>query len=59
MNQVMINAIELKLILEEIDFLKRENEKLVNLLKDAEGRIRVLKEDVGFAERGYTKVSNS
>lgn len=55
MNQVMINAIELKLMLEEIDFLKRENEKLANLLKDAHDRIRVLKEEVGFAERGYTK----
>jgi predicted nucleic acid-binding Zn-ribbon protein len=59
MNQVMINAVELDSLLKEVEYLKHENQKLEEQLKDAQGRIRVLKEDVGFAERGYTKVGNS
>jgi hypothetical protein len=43
MNQIMVNAVEFDTKLEE-------------QLKDAQGRIRVLKEEVGFAERGYTKL---
>ena len=59
MNQIMVNAVEFDLILKEVQTLKKENERLTNLLKDAQDRIRVLKEEVGFAERGYTKVGNS
>lgn len=59
MNQIMVNAVEFDALLKEAQDLKKENERLTNLLKDAQDRIRVLKEDVGFAERGYTKVSNS
>jgi len=59
MNQVMINAVELDSLLKEVECLKHENEKLEEQLKDAQDRIRVLKEEVGFAERGYTKVSNA
>jgi uncharacterized protein YukE len=55
MNQIMVNAVEFDLMLKEIQTLKKENEQLTNLLKDAQDRIRVLKEEVGFAERGYTK----
>ncbi len=56
MNQIMVNAVEFDLILKEVQTLKKENERLTNLLKDAQDRIRVLKEEVGFAERGYTKL---
>lgn len=56
MNQVMINAVELDLMMKEIEDLKHENQKLEERLKDAQDKIRVLKEEVGFAERGYTKL---
>ena len=56
MNQVMINAVELDLMMKEIEDLKHENQKLEEQLKDAQDKIRVLKEEVGFAERGYTKL---
>lgn len=56
MNQVMINAVELDLMMKEIDDLKTENDLLKKQLADAQDRIRVLKEEVGFAERGYTKM---
>ena len=56
MNQIMVNAVEFDLMLKEIEVLKKENERLANLLKDANDKIRVLKEEVGFAERGYTKL---
>jgi hypothetical protein len=42
-------------LLKEVEYLKHENEKLKEQLKDSQGRIRVLKEEVGFAERGYTR----
>ena len=56
MNQIMVNAVEFDALLKEVQTLKKENERLTNLLKDAQDRIRVLKEEVGFAERGYTKL---
>ena len=59
MNQIMVNAVEFDLMLKEIEFLKKENERLANLLKDANDKIRVLKEEVGFAERGYTKMGRA
>jgi predicted RNase H-like nuclease (RuvC/YqgF family) len=55
MNQIMVNAVEFDALLKEVEYLKAENKKLEEQLKDAQGRIRVLKEEVGFAERGYTK----
>ena len=58
MNQIMVNAVEFDALLKEVEYLKAENEKLKEQLKDSQGRIRVLKEEVGFAERGYTKVNN-
>jgi hypothetical protein len=54
----MVNAVEFDSLLKEVEYLKHENQKLKEQLKDAQGRIRVLKEEVGFAERGYTKVNN-
>jgi uncharacterized membrane protein len=56
MNQVMINAVELDSLLKEVEYLIHENQKLKEQLKDAQDRIRILKEEVGFAERGYTKL---
>jgi predicted nucleic acid-binding Zn-ribbon protein len=56
MNQIMINAVEFDSLLKEVEYLKHENQKLEEQLKDAQDRIRVLKEEVGFAERGYTKL---
>jgi FtsZ-binding cell division protein ZapB len=57
MNQIMVNAVEFDTLLKEVEYLKAENKKLKEQLKDAQGRIRVLKEEVGFAERGYTRMS--
>ena len=57
MNQIMVNAVEFDALLKEVEYLKAENEKLKEQLKDSQGRIRVLKEEVGFAERGYTRTS--
>ena len=56
MNQIMVNAVEFESLLKEVEYLKHEKQKLEEQLKDAQGRIRVLKEEVGFAERGYTKL---
>jgi uncharacterized membrane protein len=56
MNQVMINAVELDSLLKEVEYLKHENQKLKEQLKDVQDHIRVLKEEVGFAERGYTRL---
>jgi uncharacterized membrane protein len=56
MNQVMVNAVELDSLLKEVEYLIHENQKLKEQLKDAQDRIRILKEEVGFAERGYTKL---
>jgi cell division protein FtsB len=56
MNQIMVNAVEFDSLLKEVEYLKHENQKLKEQLKDTQDRIRVLKEEVGFAERGYTKL---
>jgi FtsZ-binding cell division protein ZapB len=57
MNQIMVNAVELDSLLKEVEYLKHENQKLKEQLKDAQDRIRILKEEIGFAERGYTRMS--
>ena len=59
MNQIMVNAVEFDSLLKEVEYLKHENYKLKEQLRDAQDRIRMLKEEVGFAERGYTRVGNS
>ena len=56
MNQIMVNAVEFDSLLKEVEYLKHENQKLKEQLKNTQDRIRVLKEEVGFAERGYTKL---
>jgi hypothetical protein len=55
MNQIMINAAEWLAMQDRLDTLKRENEQLKKSLTDANARIKILIEEVGFAERGYTK----
>jgi transposase len=55
MNQIMINAAEWLAMQDRLDTLKRENEQLKKSLSDANARIKILIEEVGFAERGYTK----
>ena len=55
MNQIMINAAEWLAMQDRLDTLKRENEQLKKSLTDANALIKILIEEVGFAERGYTK----
>ena len=55
MNQIMINAAEWLALQDRLDTLKRENEQLKKNLTDAHARIKILIEEVGFAERGYTR----
>jgi predicted nucleic acid-binding Zn-ribbon protein len=58
MNQIMVNAVEFDSLLKEVEYLKHENQKLKEQLKDTQDRIRILKEEVGFAERGYTRTEH-
>jgi|DEB0MinimDraft_3_1074331.scaffolds.fasta_scaffold765976_2 hypothetical protein len=53
MNQIMINAAEWLAVQDRLDTLKRENELLKKQLALAEARIKVLVDEVGFAENGY------
>jgi hypothetical protein len=46
MNQIMVNAVEFDSLLKEVEYLKHEKQKLEEQLKDAQGRIRVLKEEL-------------
>ena len=55
MNQIMINAAEWLAVQDKLDTYKRENEQLKKSLADANARIKILIEEVGFAERGYTR----
>ena len=55
MNQIMINAAEWLAVQDRLDTYKRENEQLKKSLADANARIKILIEEVGFAERGYTR----
>jgi hypothetical protein len=55
MNQIMINAAEWLAVQDRLDTLKRENEQIKKSLADANARIKILIEEVGFAERGYTR----
>ena len=46
MNQIMVNAVEFDSLLKEVEYLKHENQKLKEQLKDSQGRIWVLKEEL-------------
>jgi hypothetical protein len=55
MNQVLINAVELDMMMQEIKDLKAENLKLKKLLDDERKRVKLLTDEVAWAENGYTK----
>ena len=55
MNQIMINVAEWLAVQDKLDTYRRENEQLKKSLTDANARIKILIEEVGFAERGYTR----
>lgn len=54
MNQIMINAVEWQKLLNENKTLKAEVERLSEKLEHANGRIKLLVDEIGFAERGWT-----
>ena len=62
MNQVMINAVELQLIEDEVKALRLEKEALKNRLAiaekaiaEADNLIKILKEEVQWALNGYIR----
>ena len=55
MNQVMINAVELNTMVQEIKDLKAENLRLKRLLDEERKRVELLTSEVAWAENGYTK----
>lgn len=55
MNQVMINAVELDLMMKEIADLKEKVASLEALLKTEREYVKLLKAEVAWAENGYTK----
>jgi hypothetical protein len=58
MNQVMINAVELDMLMKENRDLKIRVKELNEQLIEAQERVRLLINDVGFAERGWTRTSD-
>ena len=55
MNQVMINAVELDMMMKETQDLKAEVKRLEELLKAERARVKLLTDEVAWAENGYTK----
>jgi len=55
MNQVMINAVELDMLMKEIKDLREENLRLKAELLSSNKRIKLLESEVGWAENGYNK----
>ena len=55
MNQILINAVELQLIEDEVKALRLEKEVLNIKLDEAEDRIKILKEEVQWALNGYIR----
>jgi len=55
MNQVMINAVELDMLMKEIKDLREENLRLKAELLSSNKRINLLESEVGWAENGYNK----
>ena len=52
MNQVMINAVELDMLVQEIKDLKVKVAELNKLLADERGRNKVLAEEVNWLDQG-------
>lgn len=59
MNQVMINAIELQLLQDELKHLRKENLNLKEMLANERDFVKLLKAEVAWAERGYTRKGES
>jgi DNA gyrase/topoisomerase IV subunit A len=55
MNQVMINAVELDMMMKESQDLKAEILRLKRLLNEERQRVKLLTDEVAWAENGYTK----
>jgi hypothetical protein len=55
MNQIMINAVELNTMVQEIKDLKAENLRLKRLLSEERQRVELLTSEVAWAENGYTR----
>jgi hypothetical protein len=55
MNQVMINAVELDMMMKESQDLKARVKQLEELLKAERARVTLLEAEVAWAENGYTK----
>jgi predicted nuclease with TOPRIM domain len=59
MNQVMINAVELQLLQDELKHLRKENLNLKEMLANERDFVKLLKAEVAWAERGYTRKGES
>lgn len=55
MNQVMINAVELQTLMDELKDLRDENFKLKTDLGRERDLVKILKSEVAWAENGYSK----
>jgi hypothetical protein len=55
MNQVLINAVELDMMMQEIKDLKAEVLRLKRLLDEERHRVKLLTDEVAWAENGYTR----
>ena len=55
MNQVMINAVELDMMMKENQTMKAEVLRLKRLLDEERHRVKLLTDEVAWAENGYTK----
>lgn len=55
MNQVMINAVELDMMMKEAQDLKARVHELEELLRAERARVKLLTDEVAWAENGYTK----
>lgn len=55
MNQVMINAAELKALEDELKHLRAREKELLQHLEEARSLIKILKEEVQWALNGYIK----
>ena len=55
MNQVMINAAELKALEDELKHLRAREKELLKYLEEARSLIKILKEEVQWALNGYIR----
>ena len=59
MNQVMINTVELQALEDELKDLRKEVKELKKALADERDFVKLLKAEVAWAERGYTRKGES